>query len=719
MGILAAGMAGAGESPQVDQQEQSLPTVEVWGVAPQGPQSVPGAVSVLTAEQIEELRPYTLHDALEFIPGVRTLDDDILGRRSGIGVRAAPTRRSRQVLLLEDGTPINASTYLDASAHYTPPMERLERVEVIKANGQVQNGPLNNHGVINFRNKRATAVPTTEVDLAFGGQDTQRQHIMHRRTDGRLGTVFSYSRLKADGTFDVERTRYQDFYANADLALNAAHSLSASALYFRERSDYDESNLTPAEYAVAPRRKQGRFGQEYNTIAVDYLKFDLMHRYAPSESFSSATRAFATNLDRPRFTVDPGEYEVGDLPALTLDDGDGTFVPGAGGNGRMISRDRHYRGYGIENRSELGGIAAGGFAHRLQWGVRVERQALDDRRTEGGVGEILTAGNRGVLTRDEPYRSTAVSGFLQDQMRRGDWTFVPGVRVERYTQSRQRVFPTVNPKEEEKRTVLLPGVSLLFDGYRNAQWFASVQRGYTPATARGSDFPLRPEIGINSQVGVRAAPAPGVALEAAVFYNRLRDTLVQLPYIDPDTFASVVVNEANSRAFGVDFGARIDSAAWTGSALNVFAAVAWNYTNAKFTQGISDGNRVPEIPLHAGSITVGLEHRSGWHASLTLGHEGRFYTDPANTGAPLLANEDGEPLGAGDTIDLREPIVLGAVPGRTLLSARVSYALPGTDAKVWVQGRNLTGRDYVLDYQNGMRPGAPRTVVAGVSVVFR
>jgi Fe(3+) dicitrate transport protein len=36
-----------------------------------------------------------------------------------------------------------------------------------------------------------------------------------------------------------------------------------------------------------------------------------------------------------------------------------------------------------------------------------------------------------------------------------------------------------------------------------------------------------------------------------------------------------------------------------------------------------------------------------------------------------------------------------------------------------VQGRNLTGKDYVADYQNGMRPGAPRTVVAGVSVVFR
>jgi Fe(3+) dicitrate transport protein len=329
------------------------------------------------------------------------------------------------------------------------------------------------------------------------------------------------------------------------------------------------------------------------------------------------------------------------------------------------------------------------------------------------------------MTRDEAYRATAVSGFLQDEITAGDWSFVPGVRAERYTQSRQRVFPTVDPKEEEKRSVLLPGVSVLYNGYADTQLFASVERGYTPAIARGSSFPLRPEIGINSQVGQRTQPAAGFSMEAAVFYNRRKDTLVQLPFIDPDTFASVFVNEADSRAFGVDLGTRLDSSAFTGSALNVFAQVAWNYTNAKFTRGDSRGNRVPEIPLHAGSLTLGLEHSAGWHASLTLSHAGRFFTDPANTVAPILVGEDCiedaecEPLQADDAIDLREPIVLGAVPSRTLLSARVSYRLSGTGATLWVQGRNLTGKDYVADYQNGMRPGAPRTVVAGVSVVFR
>ena len=134
----------------------SLPTIYVRDVMPSDAARTPGAAVRLTSEQIEALRPYSMHDALDFVSGVRTIDDDVLGRRSGIGVRAAPPRRSRKTLLLEDGAPINASTYLDSSAHYTPPLERLEALDVLKAAGQIVHGPLNNHGIVNSRTTQAT-----------------------------------------------------------------------------------------------------------------------------------------------------------------------------------------------------------------------------------------------------------------------------------------------------------------------------------------------------------------------------------------------------------------------------------------------------------------------------------------------------------------------------------------------------------------------------------
>src|SRR5690606_17740370 len=103
-----------------------ITTIEIREIMPASLANTPGAASRLGAEALQSWRPYTLHDAMAFIPGVRTIDDDVLGRRSAIGIRGAPSRRSRKTLLLEDGTPINFSAYLDPSTHYTPPMERLE-----------------------------------------------------------------------------------------------------------------------------------------------------------------------------------------------------------------------------------------------------------------------------------------------------------------------------------------------------------------------------------------------------------------------------------------------------------------------------------------------------------------------------------------------------------------------------------------------------------------
>jgi len=690
-------------------------TIDVKEVLPSDVRETPGASAVLTSQDLLSFRPYTLHDALLFAPGVRTIDDDVLGRRSGIGIRGAPSRRSRKTLLLEDGTPINASTYLDPSAHYTPPIERLERVDVLKGAGHVLHGPLNNHGVINFRNKQPTLTPQTTVDLGAGNLGTFKRHLMHQRTDGPVGLVLAYTGADADGAFDVERHQYDDFFGSLDWRLNPRHRLGFSTTYFRERSNYDESNLLPQEVAVAPRTKAGRFGQEFNTIAINYQKYDFVHAFQAPGGIASSTKVFATDLDRPRFTVDPGESPIVLLPRVSPED---RFEPGS--EGQMVSRDRHYRTVGVENRMERA-FARGGSGHTLQWGARVERHLLDDRRTEGEAGEIIDAGSRGVYVRDEAYRSSAVSAFLQDVVRAGAWVVTPGTRIERYTQTKERRpspdLPSGAPIEEDANTLVLPSVSVLYNGWPNTPVFANVGRGYTPAFARtAAEFPLLPETGINSQIGIRSTAAKGTSIEASFFYNRISDTVVQLPFTIDNQ--NIFLNSEDSRSFGVDVGARIGSAAFTNSAYDFFSLVTWNYTNATFTAGLVDGNWVPEVPRHAGSATVGFEHRTGWRANATVSYFGRFFTDPANISDWTLADEDGEFLGPDDDFDLREPVVLGSVPSRTLLSASASGPIPGFRLTGYVQGRNLTNRLYVTDLANGLRPGAARTITAGVRFEF-
>ena len=696
----------------------TLPSIAYEEVVVEDRRDMPAATSRLSAEEIETLRPYTLHDAFDFMPGVRTIDDDALGRRAGISVRGAPGRRSRKTLLLEDGTPINASTYIDPGAHYTPPLERLERIDVLKGNGMILHGPLNNHGIVSFVNRQATLEPETTAELAYGQLNSFKRHLMHRRTEGPLGLVFAYTGMDAEGTFDIENHGYDDVYASADWTLDERHSLDASFTYFRERSDYDESNLTPIEFAQNPRRKAGRFGQEYNTFALDYFKGDLRHDFQVTDDFSVATRFFATDLDRPRFTVEPEEVFVDALPAFVYDDPDDEFI--AGVQGEMVSRDRHYRTYGIESRMELANITAFGAQHTLQWGLRYEDHNLSDQRFGGGDGEILNVDNRGVRTRTDDFGAHAYSVFFQDAIATGDWVITPGARIEYYYQSKERLLDNPSPLESDNHALLLPGISVLYNGFGSTQLFASSQRGYSPGNARtAGGFPLEPEVGINSQLGLRSTALRGVTAELAGFYNDLEETLVNTPVtIDGQ---DLVINSGDSEAYGVDLGLRFDSAVYADTRVNWFGALAYNYTRARFTSGAIDGNDVPEVPDHAGSFTFGVEERSHWHLSMTVSHVGSFFTDPANTRQVTLADEDLAPivLGAGETIEIREPAVIGVVDSHTLLSARASYTLPRyKHVTLWIQGRNLTDELYVSDHENGMRPGAERTVIGGVRIRF-
>src|SRR5690606_34098411 len=94
---------------------------------------------------------------------------------------------------------------------------------------------------------------------------------------------------------------------------------------------------------------------------------------------------------------------------------------------------------------------------------------------------------------------------------------------------------------------------------------------------------------------------------------------------------------------------RFDSAA-DATVSNVFVEVAYNYTEARFRGGPLDGNRVPEIPLQAGSVTLGFGHSSGWQLSATVSHFGSFYTDIVNTRAVTLIDEDDlHPLQPGES----------------------------------------------------------------------
>jgi Fe(3+) dicitrate transport protein len=727
------------------------------------------AGSRVDTAQIEQFQPRQINDVFARVPGVNVVNDDGFGRHGGIGVRGSPPRRGRKVLTLEDGQPINMSVWIDPSVHYVPPVDRLESIEVLK--GAVFNqGPLNNHGVVNFRNLSPFGPNETVIGASIGFTEdgdkgvSNTRHVHTRQGIGNVGVVFSYSGAEADGAWDLERLRYNDFYAaigfkgiNSDLTFSATH--------FRQRDNYDEANIEGDEdgpdgnaerlfFETGHKKSLENPGARFNTYNADVTKLQLLHNYYLDDTTTITSRLYGFDHRRDRyqnFEGDPSEEDDGFSPVII---GDDVFVP----EGTMLGRLRTYRQLGAEVRAEFADRPfIGGLRQDIQVGIRYEYNDFTNKNFFGEQGEILEDGDKkGTYIFNTDSDANAYSAFLQTTIHlTKTFTATPGLRFEHYKVSRLTTASTEEEGEGEEltdaecdaatgglideecteiegfsgdrstdsfdKTHVLPGVAFAYTGFKRSTVYASYHRGLTTQVLREATagFPPDDEIGDNFQIGLRSTAIRGVTFDIAAFHNKIDN--YQVKGAGTDGGGNNVYHAMNEVEInGVEVYGRVDSRPFTASRYNFFFEGNYTLSDAKIKKGtlfecedgddcppdpleVTDvsGNRLPEVYKHFANLTVGVEHPAGWDASVTWTYRGSFYTDEDNTAY------GGDPEGED-----------GEVPDVWLLSARANYKLPNSGLSLFVAGDNLLDKLYIADREDGIKAGQGRTIWTGFKYKF-
>jgi Fe(3+) dicitrate transport protein len=728
------------------------------------------AGSRVDKSQMDEFQPRQTNDIFTRVPGVNVINDDGFGRHGGIGVRGSPPRRGRKVLTLEDGQPINMSVWIDPSVHYVPPVDRLESVEVLRGT-VINHGPLNNHGVVNFRNLSPFGPDETVIEASIGHTENKgrgenksdddrwgpsnTRHVHTRQTIGNVGVVFSYSGAEADGAWDTERLRYNDFYGAVGFR-GVNSDLTISAVHFRQRDNYDEANLEGEEDDGPGNAERAFFdtghcktcfnpGSIFNTYSADVTKLQAVHNYYLDDTTTITSRIYGFHHRRDRYQnfdgADPREGEAG---LVTEIDDDEIFVP----EGTMLGRLRTYRQVGAEVRAEFADRPfIGGLRQDIQTGVRYEYNDFTNKNFFGRQGQILEDGDSsGTTVFDTDTDANAFSAFLQSTIHVAkDTTITPGLRIEHYRLSRLVTASTEEEGEAEEeepcpgdasvecaviegfsddrfsesfsKTHVLPGVSLAYTGFFRSTIYAGYNRGLTTHVLREAiaSFPPPDEIGDNFQIGLRSTAIRGVTLDMAVFYNSIENYQVKGAGTDASgnnvyhTLDRVHVN-------GFEVYGRLDSNPYTGGPYNLFFETNYTLSDAQIKKGTLfeededtdeieevsvNGNRVPEVYKHFLNLTAGVEHKSGLYGSFSWTYRGGFYTDELNT--PYGGDPEGEN---------------GFVPDVWLLSTRAGYKIPNTGATLFVAGDNLLNELYIGDREDGIKAGQGRTVWAGFKYKF-
>ncbi len=630
----------AGDGPGAELE--TLTPINTFAMLPSDLQNFAGSGDRVSDVEIDEFRPVSAQEALARVPGVITVNDDGFGRHSGIGIRGAPVRRSRKVLIMEDGQSINYSSYIDPSTHYTPPVDRVEAIEVLKGS-VISYGPLNNYGVVNFRNLSPFGVPETVASGAVGNKDSNMRHFHHRAQSGNFGYVFAYSGLDADGAFDTERLRYNDYYGALGWQ-GKNQDMTVSSGYFRQRDNFDEDNFTTEEFQQFGRCKSCvKPGAIFNNFNADHYRLQVAHNLYIDPTTTISSKVYGQYVDRPRFEA---EGDPANPQEVFDDDGNPD-----GFDGFMEGRDRLYRYYGAESRIQLANRPfLWGMTQDIQAGVRYEKHKFDNRNRIGEVGEILNFDNRGELNDlFERYEADTGAVYAQTAINiTPKLAVIPGILFEIFDLDRVTEinggaddtveFPVREGFDEQHP---LPGVAYSYRMTDKINFYGSYHRGFTPHVARGEAFPLPQELGNNYSAGLRTTAIKGVTFDAAVFHSNVKE--FQIKESVTDDLGNNIFNSVDVEIDGVELYGRLDTAPNTGWALNLYGEGVYTYADNIIVDGVDldedtgevlaslNGNEVPENPKEFANLTLGVEHKSGWDASITWTYRGAFFTDVQNT----------------------------------------------------------------------------------------
>ncbi len=690
----------------------ALAQVMVIGDTPGALRGIPGSATVVRARQLALLAPLSVKDALRTVPGVHVVDEDAFGLNLNIGVRGLQPRRSSRVLLLEDGMPIHLGPYADPSAHYHPPVDDLERIEVVKGSAQIAFGPQTVGGVINFVRRAPPITPEVRLTLQGGSRDVALGRVSAGGTWNGLGLLVSAARRDGDGTRNGHRHRVEDLSVRGVLPFAGAQQLAISGTLYREASRYGESGLSQAEFDADPYQNP----LPNDVFDLSRLALQLVHESSLPFGASIRTQVYGQRLDRTAWRQGSTSADRFGSAAYATNfrcAANATSVDQCGNTGRP----REYDFAGVEPRLTIP-HTIGSARGSLETGARWHEERIERREINGAAANARS----GVVVRDNGIDTRALSFFAREQLRTGRLTLSPGVRLEQVRAANRNQLAST--RNVDSYLEVLPGIGAAWNATDDDDppftIVAGIHRGFAPP--RPADI-LNPvagegivlvdaEVSWTSELGTRWQPHRAVHLDVTAFRLDYDNQIVSGALVGS---AQRFVNGGRTLHQGVEVGAsvaldRLSAGRRTDGALT--ADVAWTWLPvARFstdrastvdrTQSVL-GRRLPYAPQHVLNLGLGYARVSGLSLRLQGDVVSSQFGDDLNT---ILPSAQGR---------------RGRLPGYTVLTATARIPMPplGRRAAVTASIRNIANRVYITDRQEGIMTGMPRLVTAGFDVVY-
>jgi len=699
----------AADTPTADTlKAYDMPEVRVLGEKPRLMSDIPGSATFIRPATLKSIQPINGNEALRTVAGLHVVEEEGIGMRANIGIRGLDPDRSSRVLILEDGVPVALNPFGEPQMYYTPAIDRMEAVEVLKGSGQVLFGPQTIGGVINYITAAPPKSEEARIRLQAGQGGYFSSLLSYGNTVGNAGFRVDYLRKQADN-IGANWFKINDLNSKVKIRFSDKSSLGIKIGFYDETSNSTYVGLTQTMY--------DRGGQDFVRLAPDDLltvrriSGSATHEYRIRPTLQLKTTAFAYSTTRDWRRQDFGRASnVSNRTGVIWGD---ESVPGGAIYMRNQNghRDRQFEVAGIEPRLAAS-FHTGSVVHKLDAGVRF----LFERAFEQRVNGSKPSARAGALIEDETRTGQALSAFVQNRILLGErWSFTAGLRSETYFYERDiarlaqkdtAILSNTNISQ------LIPGVGLNFNAHKNWTVFAGLHRGFAPPRVKdaisnaGTVYNLDPELSWNSELGMRSRVGEWLTAELTAFYMDFSNQIIPISESSGGS-GTGLVNAGRSLHRGVEWAINWDASSLflpAGHGLETYVSGTYSdaFYNADRFVGVGDAvnirnNRLPYAPRWMYSAAIQYAAPFGLQGRVAVNGQSAQFTDELNTVVP---SADGE---------------TGLIEGRFTMDGSLSYTLPKGKWSFLVSAKNLTNERFIATRRpQGIRVNVPRFLSVGV-----
>lgn len=577
------------------------------------------------------------------VPGLNIWESDGAGLQLGIGGRGLSPNRTSNFNTRQNGYDISADPLGYPESYYTPPMEALERIEIVRGAASLQYGTQFG-GLLNFR---------------FRKPDTSRVLSLRARlSGGSFGFKGLYA--SASGTIKEKGLSYFGFFQhrsgngwrpNSTFEVNTAYlqirqRLSAAATLSLEYTGMDylaqqPGGLTDTEFERNPRQSN----RSRNWFQVKWKLPAAALDWNLNESTALNVRAFGMISER---------VALGNLERIHVAD--------LGGNRTLI--DNNFRNWGSEIR----------LLKKLNWAAHEHTLLVGARYFDGFTTALQGDADASQEPRfdylnpsdlegsDFDFNNLNAAGFFEYIYRVSDrFSITPGLRYE-YIQTaasgyfKQRVLDfagnviadtNYTDANSRARRLLLLGIGFSWKGKKSSEFYANFSQNYRAINFNDLrinnpnlivDPKIGDERGFSLDAGTRGNWRNRVNYDFSLFHILYRDRIGQVLRADvPPLYLDYRYrsNIADARLMGLELYLEADLLNLTRAlrgkhSLYAFvngALIHTRYFNA-VEKGIN-GNQVEQAPPL--NVRWGLNYRyEQFSLAFQLTQVSEHFTDASN-----------------------------------------------------------------------------------------